>query len=74
MQSIFAAILPSPLVGAATLIIRYLDVKGTGLGMQVADGRFPVEIRRFENIITTETIELAMQSSSKDSKLSTSIC
>jgi hypothetical protein len=56
------------------LITRYLDVKGRGLGIHATDGSFPVEFRRFENIIPAEPIELARESSSKGSEVSTSFC
>ena len=73
MQSIFAAILPSPLVGAGTLITRWLDVKGRDRGIHLATEVNHIEFHRFENIIRAEPAKLARQTSRKDSEIAASL-
>jgi len=61
MQSIFAAILPSPIVEVGTLITRYLVVKGRGRLIHLSKGVFPVEIHWLKNIKPVELDDLARQ-------------
>ena len=59
IQSIFAAIMPSPLPRAGTTIIGRLAVKERGRGIYPTAEVFSFEFHRLENITRDEPINLA---------------